>query len=95
MMKKRLLVIDDEISVAKQLKWGLGEDYEVTIAVEADQARPLLASGSFSETVSGPPSPPVHCMFSRPPWREKLTSKATVFTLSSKCFADAPATAGS
>jgi hypothetical protein len=24
MMKKRLLVIEDEISVAKQLKWGLG-----------------------------------------------------------------------
>ena len=48
MMKKRLLIIEDEISVAKQLKWGLGEEYEITIAVEADQARPLLASGSFS-----------------------------------------------
>jgi two-component system NtrC family response regulator len=48
MKKKRLLVIDDEISVAKQLKWGLGEEYDVTIAVEVDQARPLLASGSFS-----------------------------------------------
>ena len=47
MTKKRLLVIDDEISVAKQLKWGLGDEYEVTIAVEVDQARPLLASGSF------------------------------------------------
>jgi two-component system NtrC family response regulator len=48
MMKKRLLIIEDEISVAKQLKWGLGEEYEITIAVEADLARPLLASGSFS-----------------------------------------------
>ena len=47
MTKKRLLVIDDEISVAKQLKWGLGDEYEVTIAVEVDQARPLLASGCF------------------------------------------------
>jgi two-component system NtrC family response regulator len=34
--------------VAKQLQWGLGEEYEITIAVQADQARPLLASGSFS-----------------------------------------------
>ena len=48
MMNKRLLIIEDEISVAKQLKWGLGEEYEITMAAEADQARPLLASGSFS-----------------------------------------------
>jgi len=26
-MKKRLLVIEDEMSVAKQLKWGLGKEY--------------------------------------------------------------------
>ncbi len=47
MNKKRLLVIEDEISVAKQLKWGLGKEYEVTIASEADEARSLLASGAF------------------------------------------------
>ena len=47
MMKKRLLVIEDEKSVAKQLKWGLGKEYEITIASEADEARPLLASGAF------------------------------------------------
>jgi two-component system NtrC family response regulator len=47
MKKKRLLIIEDEISVAKQLKWGLGEEYEINIASEADQARPLLASGAF------------------------------------------------
>jgi two-component system NtrC family response regulator len=47
MKKKRLLIIEDEISVAKQLKWGLGEEYEITIATEADKARPLLASGTF------------------------------------------------
>ena len=47
MNKKRLLVIEDEISVAKQLKWGLGKEYEVTIASEADEVRSLLASGPF------------------------------------------------
>lgn len=46
-MKKRLLVIEDEMSVAKQLKWGLGKEYEITIASDADQARPLIASGAF------------------------------------------------
>jgi two-component system NtrC family response regulator len=46
-MGKRLLVIEDEISVAKQLRWGLGKEYEITIASDADEARPLLASGAF------------------------------------------------
>ena len=41
------MVIEDEISVAKQLKWGLAKEYEITIASQADQARPLLASGAF------------------------------------------------
>ncbi|MEA1933089.1 MAG: PEP-CTERM-box response regulator transcription factor [Thermodesulfobacteriota bacterium] len=46
-MKKKLLVIEDENSVAKQLRWGLGKEYEITIASDAVQARPLLASGVF------------------------------------------------
>jgi two-component system NtrC family response regulator len=46
--KQKLLIIEDEASVAKQLQWGLGEEYDITIAGKADQARPLLASGSFS-----------------------------------------------
>jgi len=46
-MKKNLLVIEDENSVAKQLRWGLGKEYEITIASDAGQARPLLASGVF------------------------------------------------
>ncbi|MCD6197172.1 MAG: PEP-CTERM-box response regulator transcription factor [Deltaproteobacteria bacterium] len=45
--KKRLLIIEDEISVAKQLKWGLGKEYEITIVSEADEARPLLTSDAF------------------------------------------------
>ncbi len=46
-MKKNLLVIEDEYSVAKQLRWGLDKEYEITTASDADQARPLLASGVF------------------------------------------------
>ena len=46
-MKKHLLVIEDEHSVAKQLRWGLAKEYEITIAHDADQAKPLLASGAF------------------------------------------------
>ena len=52
MKKKRLLIIEDEISVAKQLKWGFGEEYEINIASEADQARPLLAAGLFRSSCS-------------------------------------------
>ncbi len=46
-MKKHLLIIEDEHSVAKQLRWGLGKEYEITIAHDAEQAKPLLASGAF------------------------------------------------
>ena len=46
-MKKKLLVIEDENSVAKQLRWGLDKEYEITIASDTDQAKPLLASGVF------------------------------------------------
>ena len=46
-MKKKLLVIEDENSVAKQLRWGLGKEYEITIVSDAGQARSLLASGVF------------------------------------------------
>jgi two-component system NtrC family response regulator len=49
-MKKKLLVIEDENSVAKQLRWGLDEEYEITIVSDASQARPLLASGVFPVT---------------------------------------------
>ena len=46
-MKKKLLIIEDENSVAKQLRWGLDKDYDITTVSDADQARPLLASGVF------------------------------------------------
>ena len=46
-MKKKLLIIEDENSVAKQLRWGLDKEYDITTVSDADQARPLLASGVF------------------------------------------------
>ncbi len=46
-MKRKLLVIEDEISVAKQLKWGLQKEYEVVIATDAEKAKQLLSSIVF------------------------------------------------
>ncbi len=45
--EKKLLIIEDEKSVAKQLRWGLDKEYEITIAPDAKKAKPLLASGIF------------------------------------------------
>ena len=45
--EKNLLIIEDENSVAKQLRWSLSEEYDITIASDAKQARPLLSSGTF------------------------------------------------
>jgi two-component system, NtrC family, response regulator len=46
-MGGRILIVEDERSVAKQLKWGLGEEYDISIAYDAGQARRLLRAGSF------------------------------------------------
>lgn len=46
-MNKKLLIIEDEKSVAKQLRWGLADEYDITIAGDAEQARPLISSGAF------------------------------------------------
>jgi two-component system, NtrC family, response regulator len=46
-MKRKLLIIEDEASVAKQLRWGLDKEYEITLAATAEQARSLLGSGVF------------------------------------------------
>ncbi len=47
MVKEKLLIIEDEPSVAKQLKWSLNELYDITIVPDAKKARKLLASGAF------------------------------------------------
>ena len=60
MPKERLLIIEDEASVAKQLKWSLGEDYDITIAADAEKAKQLLACGAFPVVTLDlglPPSP--------------------------------------
>jgi two-component system NtrC family response regulator len=46
-MKPSLLIIEDETALAKQLKWGLAEDYEVMTAGNVEKARSLLGSGAF------------------------------------------------
>ena len=59
-MKKKLLIIEDEKSVAKQLRWGLDKEYEVTIAPDPQKAKPLLKSGVFPVVTLDlglPPSP--------------------------------------
>ena len=60
MLKERLLIIEDEASVAKQLKWSLEGDYDITIATDAEKARQLLACGAFPVATLDlglPPSP--------------------------------------
>ncbi|MFP4310340.1 MAG: sigma-54-dependent transcriptional regulator, partial [Desulfococcaceae bacterium] len=46
-MKPSLLIIEDETALAKQLKWGLAEEYEVMTAGNVEKARSLLGSGAF------------------------------------------------
>jgi two-component system NtrC family response regulator len=46
-MKRKLLIIEDEVSLAKQIKWGLHADYDVIIAENVQQARKLLSTQSF------------------------------------------------
>ena len=40
--RERILIIEDESSMAKQLKWGLADAYEVTVATMAQEARVAL-----------------------------------------------------
>jgi two-component system, NtrC family, response regulator len=47
MKKERLLIIEDENSIARQLKWALIDTYDISLANEAKTARKLLSSGTF------------------------------------------------
>lgn len=47
MEKKQLLIIEDEPAVAKQLKWSLGDEFDITVASDAEKSKRLLASGAF------------------------------------------------
>jgi len=47
MEKKRLLIIEDDLSVAKQLKIALSEEYDVSLAADPVQAGNLLSTGRF------------------------------------------------
>jgi two-component system NtrC family response regulator len=59
-MKKKLLIIEDEISLGKQLKWGLSDAYDVVIATDVPKALTLIASREFpviTLDLGLPPSP--------------------------------------
>ncbi len=45
--RRRLLIIEDEKSVAKQLKWSLGKEYAITIAGDLPEAVQHLETGNF------------------------------------------------
>jgi two-component system, NtrC family, response regulator len=45
--KENLLIIEDEPSVAKQLKWALNPTYEITTVADVPTARQYLSSGAF------------------------------------------------
>ncbi len=46
-MKNKLLIIEDEISLAKQIKWALSDTYQVTIAGNVRKARQSLTTEAF------------------------------------------------
>jgi len=46
-IKDKLLIIEDETSVAKQLKWSFGQTYDISVAANAEEARQYLISGIF------------------------------------------------
>ncbi len=46
-MKKKLLVIEDESAVAKQLRRGLNKEYHVSIACDVTEAERWLKTDSF------------------------------------------------
>lgn len=57
---KKLLIIEDELSAAKHLKWILKKEYDITITGKVEQAKKLLASGVFPVVLLDldlPPSP--------------------------------------
>jgi two-component system NtrC family response regulator len=58
--KENLLIIEDEVSVAKQIKWALNKTYDITTAQDVDTARQYLSSGAFPVATLDlglPPSP--------------------------------------
>ncbi len=60
MKKENLLIIEDETSVAKQLKWALNQNFDITIVSEVETARQYLSSGAFPVATLDlglPPSP--------------------------------------
>jgi two-component system NtrC family response regulator len=58
--KEKLLIIEDEAAVAKQLKWALNDTYDITTVSDVDTARQYLSSSAFPAATLDlglPPSP--------------------------------------
>ena len=46
MAREKILIVEDELSMAKQLEWGLTDIYETCVATDAGEARTLIAQHS-------------------------------------------------
>ena len=60
MNKRKLLIVEDEVAVAKQLKWGLGSSYDISMAHDPVQARNLIKKAKYSVVILDlglPPNP--------------------------------------
>ncbi len=51
MYKRKLLIVEHEVALAKELKSALESSYEISMALDPDQARALLAKGEFSAVI--------------------------------------------
>ena len=79
--KEKLLIVEDEPSVAKQLKWALSQAYDITIISDVDTARQYLSSGAFPVATLDlglPPAPDT------PEEGLKLLEEVTEFSPSTK-----------
>lgn len=47
MNKPKLLIVDDDEGILKQLKWALGDEYEITTAVNKEEALACIRQGDF------------------------------------------------
>jgi len=43
MIQEKVLIVEDEASMAKQLKWGLADIYDISVAKDAAEARNLIS----------------------------------------------------
>ena len=47
--KKKVLIVDDDAEILTQLRWALGEEFELVLAGSPDEAEQLLREGAPPE----------------------------------------------